>query len=117
MKNASVQPSQLIAQRGSGGGLFQPIKDQTRCLIGHLLLDPMSARQGGHVHIWNDRGQGFGSGDDVLISVDHECGHRNDRINARQDVPVAIHLPVLVDAAGNSAGLKGRSENRQISIV
>jgi hypothetical protein len=55
--------------------LDPPIQeDKARGLVRHFLLNPMPAGQGGDFHIWNDRGQGFGSGDHVLISVDHKNG-------------------------------------------
>ena len=77
----------------------------------------MAAIERDHIYIRNERSQFVGWRNGVAGAVDHERRLPNDRVRIRQQVPVAIKIPVPIDAARKTGFLEGRNENGQLTIA
>ena len=79
--------------------LFQPFQDRLVGFFRLFLLDPVTAIETDHVHIGYERGKVWGLRNRIPITMDHERGLLDDRVHLRQQVPVAVEVPVPVYAA------------------
>src|SRR5689334_22138451 len=78
----------------------QPVQDRVVRLFGLLLLDPVAAVEVDLFDVGHELSEVLGLGHGVAVAVDHQGGLVDDRVDVGEQVPVAIQVPVPVDAAG-----------------
>jgi hypothetical protein len=79
---------------------FQPLCDRPVGLFGLFLLDPVTAVEVDLFDVGDVFCEVLGLGYGVAIALDHEGGLVDDRVDMGEQVPVAVEVPIPVDAAG-----------------